>query len=327
MLFTLFGDYIRYAGGEIWTGSLTRLLAEFDFSEQAVRAAISRLARQGWLTSRKVGNRSYYALTQLAIDRLEEAGQRIYQPEAGPWDGRWRLLTYTIPEARRDVRDALRRELTWTGFGQLASSVWISPRDRTEQVLHLLDRYGIRSEVDLFTARYNGPGRNEDIVAKCWDLPGLRRHYEAFLAEFTPRRERVERAAESPAGLPDNLAFVERTQLVHEYRKFLFDDPGLPPELLPADWPAPAAARLFADLYRLLTPGAERFFAAMFVPAPDRPAQPSTRSPVESLIQVADASIQYAETGEGGIHHGHQNGHTRGVAGTTGSRGKDSPPV
>lgn len=48
---------------EIWVGSLTRLLGRFGMSEQAVRVAISRIASQGWLKARKVGNRSYYSLT------------------------------------------------------------------------------------------------------------------------------------------------------------------------------------------------------------------------------------------------------------------------
>ena len=279
MLFTLFGDYIRYVGGEIWTGSLLHLMAEFEFSDQAVRAAISRLFRQGWLTSRKVGNRSYYSLTPRAVERLEEAGRRIYQPDPGAWDGQWRILTYTIPEAQRDVRDALRKELAWTGFGQLASSVWISPRDLTEPALHLIDRYGIRDQVDLFTARYHGPGRDEELVAKGWNLPAVRDRYANFLAAYRPRLDDLARQAARPGGLPDNLAFVERTRLVHEYRKFLFDDPGLPAELLPADWPGAAAARLFRDLYRLLAPGADRFFTLVFVPAPNRPAAPAAVRP------------------------------------------------
>lgn len=279
MLFTLFGDYIRYAGGEIWTGSLLRLMAEFDFSDQAVRVAISRLARQGWLANRKIGRESYYAMTPLAEDRLEEAGRRIYQADPGPWDGQWRILTYTIPEARREIRDALRKELGWVGHGQLASSVWISPRDRTESVWHIIDRYGIRDQVDLFTARYHGPGRDREIVARCWDLPAIEARYRTFLAEATPRLADLRRQAAAPAGLSDNLAFVERTRLVHEYRKFLFADPGLPAELLPADWPAPAAARTFRDLYRLLAPGADRFFASVFRAAPDRPAQPERTRP------------------------------------------------
>ncbi len=46
---------------------------------------------------------------------------------------------------------------------------------------------------------------------------------------------------------------------MHEWRKFLFTDPGLPAELLPADWPGEAAARFFAEEAGRLLPAASRF--------------------------------------------------------------------
>ena len=57
----------------------------------------------------------------------------------------------------------------------------------------------------------------------------------------------------------DEGAFAVRSLLVHEWRKFLFTDPGLPTELLPAPWPGDAAARFFADEAGRLLPAASRF--------------------------------------------------------------------
>jgi PaaX-like protein C-terminal domain len=52
---------------------------------------------------------------------------------------------------------------------------------------------------------------------------------------------------------------ARRSTLVHEWRKFLFSDPGLPAPLLPAQWPGHEAADLFhAESARLL-PAASRF--------------------------------------------------------------------
>jgi phenylacetic acid degradation operon negative regulatory protein len=57
----------------------------------------------------------------------------------------------------------------------------------------------------------------------------------------------------------DEEAFAVRSRLVHEWRKFLFRDPGLPRALLPADWPGDKAAAYFdAEAARLL-PAAGRF--------------------------------------------------------------------
>ena len=45
---------------------------------------------------------------------------------------------------------------------------------------------------------------------------------------------------------------------MHQWRTFLFSDPGLPRELLPQAWPGDRAARLFAAAERL-RPAADRF--------------------------------------------------------------------
>ena len=64
--------------------------------------------------------------------------------------------------------------------------------------------------------------------------------------------------------MSDAECFVERTNLVHEYRKFLFTDPGLPKELLPEVWNGNHAALLFEQYYKLLAQSASRFFEEVF---------------------------------------------------------------
>ena len=59
----------------------------------------------------------------------------------------------------------------------------------------------------------------------------------------------------------DEAAFAARFRLVHEWRKFLFDDPGLPAELLPRDWPGVPAAELFTSEAERLKPASDRFVA------------------------------------------------------------------
>ena len=59
-------------------------------------------------------------------------------------------------------------------------------------------------------------------------------------------------------------ALWRRTNLVHEYRKFLFIDPGLPKELLPPMWSGNHAALLFSQYYQFLAESASRFFENVF---------------------------------------------------------------
>ena len=70
-------------------------------------------------------------------------------------------------------------------------------------------------------------------------------------------------------------AFAVRSLLVHEWRKFLFTDPGLPAELLPPDWPGEAAARFFADEAGRLLPAASKFVDRCLA----EPAHPNASTP------------------------------------------------
>ncbi len=263
MIFTLYGDYIRHYGNEIWIGSLITLLKEFGHNEQAVRAAISRMYKQGWVESTKKGNKSYYYLTERGIDRMEEAADRIFKFKPAEWDGKWRMLMYTIPETKRNARDEFRKELVWSGFGAMSTSTWISPNDLEKQVKNLIEKYEIEPYVDFFESEYKGPNNDATLVEKCWNLDEINEKYNEFISYYS-QKYIIDRNKIQKGEMSDAECFVERTSLVHEYRKFLFVDPGLPEELLPTKWLGNHAATLFSDYYRTLAEPASRFFEQVF---------------------------------------------------------------
>lgn len=263
MIFTLFGDYIRYYGNVIWIGSLIRLLKEFGHNEQSVRAAISRMSKQGWVVSEKRGNKSYYSLTTQGQKRMDEAAKRIYKLKSPTWDGKWRILVYTIPEEKRHIRDELRRELIWSGFGLLSNSCWITPNPLEEQLENLIEKYDIEEYVNYFVANHLGANSSQELVEKCWDLDEINEMYSEFIQKYS-QKYIIDKNQIEKGDMSDGACFVERTLLVHQYRKFLFVDPGLPESLLPDNWLGDSAASLFADYYRTLAEPANRFFESVF---------------------------------------------------------------
>lgn len=263
MIFTLYGDYIRHYGNKIWIGSLIGLLKEFGHNEQAVRAAISRMNKQGWVQSEKHGNKSYYFLTDIGVNRIEEAAKRIFKLKPEKWDGKWRMLLYTIPEEKRNLRDELRKELVWSGFGTMSNSCWISPNNLEKEVNALIQKYDIEPYVDFFCAEYKGPHEDKRIVQKSWDLNEINEKYSDFISEYS-KKYIIDKNKIHKGEMSDAECFVERTKLVHEYRKFLFVDPGLPEELLPEKWLGSHAASLFGDYYKELAEPSSRFFEMVF---------------------------------------------------------------
>lgn len=268
MLFTLYGDYVIHRGGEAWVGSLIRIAAHFGLSEQALRSALSRMARNDWLTFRRLGGKSYYSLTGKSHRLLEEGSQRIFQRRTAPWDGCWRLLSYSVPERQRELRDQLRKRLAYLGFGALTNGTWLTPHPLEEETRQLVESLGLAGCVELFTARHLGFASDAELAGRCWDLAELARRYRAFLAHQRPCFEMDQRRLEGGVSVEGSECFVHRFLLIYEYRRFFFLDPELPRELLPGDWPGWEAAELFRSYHTLLAERANRYVdAALEAPA------------------------------------------------------------
>lgn len=245
IVFDLFGDYLRYRGGEVRLRTLISLLACFDVGESTARVVMARLRKEGWFETRAVGRETVYTLTTESWQTLDEGRGRIFERNREAWDGGWHMVIYTVPETSRELRETLRKQLTWLGFGPLASSTWISSRNQLERVAERFgDQPGLR--LDLFTSHSGSLERDRELVDRCWDLESLGKDYVSFLRQY--------RSVPPIDTLTPQQALVSRTQLIHEYRKFPFRDPDLPVELLPASWPGATAHELFLKIHRELGP-------------------------------------------------------------------------
>ncbi|RKS78754.1 PaaX family transcriptional regulator [Actinomadura pelletieri DSM 43383] len=246
LVFDLFGDYLRYRDGEVRLRGLVALMECFGVPESTTRVVATRMRKEGWLDARREGRETVYALTDAAWRLLDEGRERIFVRERGPWDGNWHMVVYSVPEADRALRERLRKRLSWLGFGPLASAVWISPHDRSDQVREGLD--GSSSiRLDVLRARSEGAAADRDMASRAWDLDALDADYGELLGRYRPRIARYR--ADDLRGAE---ALVERTRLTQDYRQFPFRDPDLPPELLPEGWRGRAAHEVFLEAHGLL---------------------------------------------------------------------------
>jgi phenylacetic acid degradation operon negative regulatory protein len=245
-LFDLYGDHLRVRGGRAPVAALVRLLAPLGVAAPAVRTAVSRMVRQGWLAPVRLAEGPGYALTPRAVRRLDDAAVRIYRTRLEDWDGIWHLLVTTLP-AERSRRDRMRAGLTFLGYAQLDDATWIGPR-WSEEVDLLLETEGVRAE--RFLARHDGDSLG--LVRRAWDIEGLSRAYARWLAD-------AEQVVGDTINPSDEIAFATRSHLVHEWRKFLFLDPGLPRELLPVTWAGAEAADIYDAESGRLQAAASRF--------------------------------------------------------------------
>jgi phenylacetic acid degradation operon negative regulatory protein len=267
-LFELYGDHLRTRGQEAPVSAIVRLLEPLDIAAPAVRTAVSRMVREGWLRPATLPGGRGYGLTPYASTWLADAAARIYRTEDLPvWDRRWHIVR-TSPADHRSARQRLRSGMAFIGYAQLDESTWISPRVRPD-VRGLLEAAGVAAE--SFRAEHSGDSAT--MVARAWDLPALAAAYEAWQASAG---DLLTSAGATP---DDRCAYAIRCRLLHEWRLFLFRDPRLPRVLLPASWPGDDAAAFFDRESARLLPAAARFVDSVLPrrPHPDAYA-PAPRS-------------------------------------------------
>jgi phenylacetic acid degradation operon negative regulatory protein len=243
-LFDLYGDHLRGRGEWAPVAALVRLMEPLGVAAPAVRTAISRMVSQGWLDPRTVDSAPGYALTDRARLWLDDAAGRIYRTTSNDWDGSWRVLVLdALPERPR--RERVRNQLRFLGYAPLSDSTWVSPRKIDPGELLAGESVGTVT----FTSADPAPVA---ALVEAFRPEALGTDYRDWLAGA---RTLIE---EHPDG-SDRDAFGVRFTLVHEWRKFLFKDPGLPAVLLPPDWPGLEAAAFFDREAERLLPAARRY--------------------------------------------------------------------
>lgn len=240
LLFTVLGEFVLPAGGEVWTSTIIDVLGRLGVEEKATRQALMRTAGDGWLDSERVGRRTRWRLSAAASRLLTEGTERIFGfgADGTAWDGRWLLVIVRVPETERTARHRLRTRLAWAGLGSPSPGVWLSPHpDRLDEVRAVLGDAGVLTDAQLFVGNYAGGGEPARLVRQAWDLDAIRADYDQFLDQF------------ADADVADPLVAV--IDLVHSWRRFPSSDPLLPRELLPSPWSGEAAAQLFAGRHEL----------------------------------------------------------------------------
>ncbi len=103
-------------------------------AKESVGRSREQLVRKGFLQY----DGKFLRLTEKGeklLRHLDAKNFQIKKPKR--WDGKWRVLIFDIPQARKGLRDKVRRTLVAIGFIRLQNSVWIYPYD-CEDLITLL---------------------------------------------------------------------------------------------------------------------------------------------------------------------------------------------
>ncbi|WP_346618745.1 PaaX family transcriptional regulator C-terminal domain-containing protein [Blastococcus montanus] len=239
LLLTFFGAHLLGRPVMVASAGVLDVMQRVGVSPHAARSALSRMVKKGLLVSERQGRPVYFGLTPRSEEVLNDGAVRIWRSGAvnRHWDGRWTLLSFSLPESWQRQRHELRSRLLWAGFGPLQGGLWIAPA--AVDVARLLEGLAAARHVRAFLATTGNGADVAEMVADAWDLAQLAERYESF----------IDRWDGDVADLAHPDALGRQLVLGTEWLRTIRQDPRLPVELLPAPWPAERAQELFHRLH------------------------------------------------------------------------------
>lgn len=254
---TILGAYVRRPGEQVWSGGMVDLLAEFGFSTEAARAALSRLVTRGLLLRHRQGRLVHYALTARAQELLADSDRRVFTfGRSAPAADAWTLVWHAIPEDRRVERSQLASRLRFLGFGSVQDATWVAASDREREVRALLERLDVTEYASVFLGRLASGSERALMLSGAWDLEEVARRYDEFLADYAPYAEPGVAATIEP-----REAFTVHTRMLHAFRGFPFLDPELPDTVVPVTARRAEVVATFDAVYERLADDARAHFA------------------------------------------------------------------
>ena len=254
VLVTVLGDSVLPVTKTLWLSGLFELAEPFGFSERLVRTSMFRLAAEGWMSNERIGRRSRYSMTLLAVRESEDADRRIYSKESGNWDRSWTFAVVDTPSISTNERDRIVKHLRWHGFVALGRGLMASPSVGVSSLRELLHLVQPAVAVPIGTSEFDELDGlvAEGYFADVFRTADTEAAYSRFLSRYEPWSSRdIETAAPLEA-------YALRTMLVHELRRIRLRTPDIPPELLPREWIGDLAYDVAADLYSRLSRSAAR---------------------------------------------------------------------
>lgn len=249
LVITVFGDAIVPRGGRVALATLQDIMKRLRIEPGALRTAMSRLAGDGWVTRERQGRNSFFSLDAHGRHAFDLATRRIYAGGAPDWRGTW-----TVAIAAPGGQEL--PDLSPHGFVRAAGGVYLRPEtadapDAAQELAGMLVIHGESAE-------------HPEAFRELWPSREIADAYAGFSAAYAPLHATL-------GSLRPLDAMAARTLLIHDWRRIVLRDPGLPQALLPEDWPGFRAREIAAAIYRALVVRSEGWLDEAGLPAIQQP--------------------------------------------------------
>ncbi|OGK10244.1 hypothetical protein A2954_02710 [Candidatus Roizmanbacteria bacterium RIFCSPLOWO2_01_FULL_37_12] len=155
------------------------------------------------------------------------------------WDNKWRILSYEIPERKREIRDRLRREVSGWGLGPWHRSFWLTPHPITKNLRELVFQKEEEKYIQAFESDYV-VGYQDILIEKVWQKSALDKKYREIFKIWHDTLS------------IDGDKIDKFTKVINSYVEILKNDPGLPAELVGKNWIGFEAFNVFKEIRSIL---------------------------------------------------------------------------
>ena len=219
----------------------------FDLAfNQKTNGTISGLIREKLIEKEEMGANSHnYKLTEQGFYTLCLIFP-FFRFLRDTWDAKWRVLSYEIPEKKREIRDKLRREVSGWGLGPWHRSFWITPHPIIQNLRQLINQKEEEKYIQAFESMHvlGDPGI---LIEKVWQKTKLENKYREL---FKIWHDILSLPSQNPGD--NGSKTVKFAKVVSEYVEVLKFDPGLPKDLLGSNWIGFEAFNIFKEIRSIL---------------------------------------------------------------------------
>lgn len=223
LLVSVFGELAQDPSARISGAVLGQMTALIGIKPEAMRVALHRLRKDGWIKSQRAGRTSHYVLTPWGRAQCAQATPLIYQhsPHAATV---WLVVGQpgnTLPEPQPGQ--------TGTAIS-VGSGLWVVDR--------------AANDPDILCFPLSESAGLPDWIRARITAPALVEAAETLAAQLTHLGKLIPPAARLS---PIQIATL-RVLVVHGWRRVVLRAPGLPDFVMPPEWRGSACRELVQDL-------------------------------------------------------------------------------
>ncbi len=226
LIVTVFGDLAQGSDDRISMQALTRITEPIGVKPEALRVALHRLKKEGWIDSMRRGRNSLYRLTDFGREQSVAAAPRIYRDTIKA-DGQW-FVVLASPASENSLREiedlVLRCETVQLSGNSILAGI----------VGDYVPKHVLCTPIkpEAIPAWAKSAVLDDALVDT----------YKSLFQTLTSLRK----------NLPPNPSSLEvatlRTLIVHSWRRVLLRHPDVPDFLLPKKCCLPESRTLFSEL-------------------------------------------------------------------------------